>query len=84
MDHTHLSPGPGVPGVVGKPVDTIPVPETTGHWCWLAWYDSAQGVWTWNHANPYTFSNGSVAWQVPEYNTWYFLFICDTVTGIFY
>lgn len=71
-------------GTVGKPIDVIPVPETNQHWVWVVWFDPALGTYTYDYDNPYVFSNGSVQWEVPEYNQWYYLMLYDTVTGMWF
>ena len=71
-------------GSVGKPIDVIPAPETNQHWVWIVWFDPALGTWTHDLQEPYVFSNGSVQWQVPEYDRWYYVMLYDTVTGAWF
>ena len=72
-------------GVMGKPIDSVVAPETTGHWVWVLWYDMNAGIWTYNAQTPFFYSaNGTVDFQVPEYGGWYYLLLYDTVTGIYY
>lgn len=82
VSHIVISAPPA--GTVGRPVDTLSVPETAGHWVWLVWYDLTAGQWQYNLQNPYAFSNGTVAFQVPDWNRWYYLLIFDTVSGVYY
>jgi len=81
---THLVTNLPDPAAVERPIDSIPCRETAGHWVWVVWYDLSADRWDYDQADPYAFSDGSVEWQVPAWDRWYFVLLYDTVTGIYY
>lgn len=72
-------------GAPARPIEEFQIPETAGHWVWVAWFDQSRGSWTYDYQNPYFYSvDGTVEFHLPAFNTWYFVYFYDTVTGIFY
>ena len=71
-------------GVAARPTDVISIPETSGHWVWVVWYDFSTGQWDSSHAAPYAFSLGTVDFRAPEFNRWYLVMVYDIATQTFY
>jgi hypothetical protein len=72
-------------GSPARPIEEFQIPETAGHWVWVAWFDMSKGLWTYDYANPYFYSvDGTVEFRAPAVNVWYFVYFYDTVTGVFY
>lgn len=80
----HMPTHAPIAGEVTSLVDLLSLPETTGHWVWVFWYDASAGVWSYDRARPYQFSSGAVEFRVPQFYRWYAVFVYDLATGIIY